>query len=155
MNSGYYYKLPFLPKFSKLLKFFFHIGMAQYYFVRFKMECYAPPLFKTVFNKTTLCSLTQGAMSKILHKLNRIYITDYIEWDIDNIAITLENELGWRYPKKPCLPMRFDCNLEGGFIDYTYKKATGLTLKAIICNNLIYGGITEPVNRNETLFLSA
>ena len=34
--------------------------------------------------------------------------------------------------------MRFDCKIEHAFVNHTYKKATGFTQHAIICNNLIY-----------------
>ena len=126
-------------KLIKLLKILYYMVISQYYFIRFKMEFFAPSRVKTIFHRSTVLSLARGNTS-ILKNITRVNITQYIPWDVDKIVKTLETEVGWKSPEKPYLPMRFDCILEDALIDRTYKNATGVTLHTIMCNNLIYGG---------------
>lgn len=104
------------------------------------MENYVPSRFKIFFNKTTLCALIQPPSSKLHHIFNYISVTNFVPWEIEEMANTLEQELGWERPNAPELPMRFDCELEDGFIDYTYKSAIGSTLRGIMCKHLIFAG---------------
>lgn len=137
------FMLDHMPKRNiwKLLRFVYYMVQAQYSFVRFKMEFYVPPLIKTMVNKSTLCALTQTMTSPLMNKMNRVNVTKYVPWDIDTMVAALHDELGWNPPDAPELPMRFDCMIEDGLIDYTYKAATGHTLRSLMCNNLIRAGV--------------
>jgi len=115
-------------KFTDVMKSFFHIVAAQYYLLKFKCEFYLPP-FTNLFRREP----------KRPKGLQRINLTDYVEWDIGHMIKTLEQEAGWKVPPDPKLPMRFDCKIEEGLINQTYRKACGFTVHGIICNNLIYG----------------
>lgn len=115
-------------KFSTIIKSIFHIMIAQYYLVRFKIEFYLPP-FTNIFRREPKCP-------KGIQKIN---LTEYVEWDVDKMVATMRNEIGWEIPDAPKLPMRFDCKIEEGLINQTYLKACGFTVHGIICNNLIYG----------------
>jgi hypothetical protein len=138
-------------KLIKLLKILYYMVISQYYFIRFKMEFFAPSRIKTFFHRSTVLSLAR-ANTSILKNITRVNITQYIPWDIDKIIKTLETEVGWKSPEKPYLPMRFDCVLEDALIDRTYKNATGVTLHTIMCNNLIYGGARTKKDLEATVY---
>ena len=127
------------------------MSISQYYFIRFKMEFPASSRVKAFFQRSTLCSIAPGKPFDQSRNLKKVNVSNYIPWDIDEIVLTLENELGWKSPEKPELPMRFDCLLEDALIDRTYKNATGLTIHTLICNNLIYGGIRTKKELEDTV----
>ena len=79
-------------KLRKLLKFLYHLSISQYYFNRFRMEFYISSRMKTIFNRSTLCSLIPSKSSKILKNMKRVSITKYVPWDIDNIVKTMKKE---------------------------------------------------------------
>lgn len=106
----------------------FLLAGAYYHLLRFRMELYVPPignLFKPF------------PQSK---RVRKVCLSNYLKWDIYELAKVLEKETGWRCPH-PEMPMRFDCQIEDSIFNYTFKQATGTTTHAIICNNLIYGGV--------------
>jgi hypothetical protein len=41
----------------------------------------------------------------------------------------------------PALPMRFDCLIEDGLINGTWRKAAGLTVQGVIACNLVHAGV--------------
>jgi hypothetical protein len=137
--------------FARFLKFLFHMSIAQYYFIRFKMEFSASSRVKTFFQRSTLCSIAPGKPFDMSRNIKEVDVTKYIHWDVDKIVMTLENELGWKSPEKPELPMRFDCVLEDALIDRTYKNATGVTFRTLICNNLIYAGLRTKKELEDTV----
>jgi hypothetical protein len=122
----------------KLVKFLFYLAIASYYFLRLKLEFYVPPV-SNIFRRDPKPP-----------KIEKINITKYIPWNIDSIVKTLTEEVGWKAPD-PMLPMRFDCKIEDSFINYTYKKAVGMTCHAIICNNLIKDGTRTKNQLKETV----
>ena len=124
----------------KLVKLVFYMSIAQYYFTRLKLEFYVPPI-SNVFRSRT----------KRPGKIEWVSITRYVEWDIDNMVKTMEEEIGWKKPKESELPMRFDCKIEDSLINYTYKKATGLTVQGVICNNLIYDRLRTKSELKDTV----
>lgn len=115
-------------KLTGMIKAIVHIMIAQYYLLRFKCEFYLPP-FTNLFKR-------EPKTPKGIQKIN---LTDYVEWDIDTMVATMKRETGWQTPSNAKLPMRFDCKIEEGLINQTYRKACGFTVHGIICNNLIYG----------------
>jgi len=104
--------------------------LAQYYLLKLKLEFYVSPI-KNIFAR---CPKPPTC-------LTLVNVADYVAWDVDYIINTLEIETSWRAPCAPKLPMRFDCMLEDGLLNHTYKCATGLTVHGFISNNLIRAGI--------------
>jgi len=143
------YKIKFMLKnlwqarIKEKIRFVLYLISAQYYFIRFKLENPAEVIFKTIFSLTTISALFQQPVSRITSRLQVINVTEYIKWDIYEIVAVLKKELNWIPPDEPYLPMRFDCRLEDGFIEHTYKRAIGITLRGIMCNHLIYAGVKK------------
>lgn len=106
----------------------FYLLIANYYLLKFRLELFVPPV-GNIFKPFP--------RSK---KVEKLYLSKYLKWDIYSIAKILEKETGWKCPH-PEMPMRFDCQIEDSFFNYTWKKATGNTTHTIICNNLIYANI--------------
>jgi len=106
----------------------FYVLIAYYHLLKFRLELFVPPIANV---------LRPYPKSK---KVEKVYLSKYLRWDIYEIAKILEKETGWRCPH-PEMPMRYDCQIEDSIFNYTWKKATGNTTHAIICNNLIYGKI--------------
>lgn len=71
--------------------------------------------------------------------LRQVKISRYMPWDTDMIQRLL-GEHGWRAPDPPRLHMRFDCMIEDSLINSTFKRAGGITVHGIICNNMIFDG---------------
>jgi hypothetical protein len=105
----------------------FFLAIGYYHLLRFRMELYVPPV-RNLFR-----SFPQSK------KVQKVYLSTYLKWDIFAIAKILREETGWTCPH-PELPMRFDCQIEDSIFDHTFKAATGTTTHTIIANNLIYGG---------------
>jgi hypothetical protein len=124
----------------KLLRLVFYAGVAQCYLIGLKLEFYVPPI-SNVFRHE----------AKKPSALEWVDMTRYIKWDIDQIVETMGREIGWKRPDKPKLPMRFDCKIEESLINHTYKKAIGLTVHGIICNNLIYDGARTKSELEDTV----
>lgn len=103
-----------------------HLMAATVHLMSLKLEFYTPPV----------TNLLRWLPSSPLITIN---ITKYVDWDIDSMLEILTTEAGWRPPPHPSLSMRFDCRIEDGFMNHTYKRATGLTVHGIIANNLIHG----------------
>lgn len=114
-----------LPKWPRIA---FYFLAARYHLLRLRIELYVPPL-RNLFRTCP--------RSKSIEKL---YLSDYLKWDIRDISRILIKETGWTCPY-PEMPLRFDCQIEDSFCNYTSKKATGITNHAIICNKLIYARI--------------
>lgn len=106
----------------------FNLLLAQYYFLRIKLEFYIPPI-QNLFKRSP-CRL-----------LNTINLTRYVHWDIERMVADLSRDTGWTLPAHPTLGMRFDCMIEDSYLNATYQRATGLTVHAIIANNLIRAGV--------------
>ena len=139
---------------TKQIKMIYHMAKAQYYYDRFRFEFATPSLIKAIFNRKTIFSLAPEPANKYrnsLYGINKIDVSKYIKWDVDNMINTMEIELGWETPEMPYLPMRFDCELEAGLIDQTFRNVTGKTMHTILCNNLIYGGIRTKTDLEETV----
>jgi hypothetical protein len=139
---------------TKQIKMVYHITKAQYYYNRFRFEFATPSIIKAIFSRKTIFSLAPEPANKYhnsLYGINKIDVSKYIKWDVDNMINTMEKELGWETPEKPYLPMRFDCELEAGLIDQTFRNVTGKTMHTILCNNLIYGGIRTKTDLEETV----
>lgn len=104
-----------------------HLAVSQYYLLRVKLDFYvAPP-----------SNLFTGFSPP--KSVERIDVTKYVPWDIFGMVETMERETRWRVPPDPGFPMRFDCRIEAGLLDATYKKVTGLTVHGIVSSNLVYG----------------
>jgi hypothetical protein len=112
-------------------KTLFNLALARYYLTRLKLEFYIPPV------SNLWRHLPVGA------PVPEINITEYVNWDIDHMIKTLEEETGWQQSEHPNLKMRFDCKIEDSFINHSYKQATGLTVHGIIANNLIQDGLRK------------
>ena len=113
-----------------LPKILYHLIRAQYFLLRLKLEFYVPPV-TNLFNRGPRTSL------------ETLNVTELVPWETEKIGPILMDEVGWRLPEHPNLGMRFDCMIEEGFINHTYKQATGATIHGIIANNLIYNGLAE------------
>jgi len=125
---------------AKLARLVFYMMIAQYYFVRLKLEFYVPPLSNILRSRV-----------KMRENIKLLNVTRYVRWDIDEMVKAMEEEMGWRKPREPKLPMRFDCKIEDSLINHTYTKAVGLTVQGIICNNLIYDGIRTKSKLRDTV----
>lgn len=108
----------------------FFLAIGYYHLLRFRTELYVPPA------RNLLRSFPQSK------KVQKVYLSTYLNWDIFAIAKVLREETGWTCPH-PELPMRFDCQIEDSIFDHTFKVATGATTHTIIANNLIYGGFKK------------
>lgn len=112
-----------------LPRFAWWFAVASYHLLRLRLEYYVPPV-RTLFR-------TAPAMPP---SIGRVNVTKYVPWEIDRMVEELA-EVGWRAPEGTKLPMRFDCMIEDGFMNRTYKEVGGLTIHGIICNNMIYEGL--------------
>jgi len=115
----------------------FHLAAARYYLLRLKLDYYVPP-FSNLFRRMPLAPIRDISISR------------FMVCDVDRVARTLES-LGWKSPVGNELPMRFDCRIDDSFMNYTFKKATGLSTHAIIANNLIYDEIRSKENLQATV----
>jgi len=122
----------------KLAKFLFYFPIALYYLLRLKLEFYVPPV-SNIFRRDPKPP-----------KIETINITRYVPWDINSIVKTLTEEMGWKAPNL-MLPMRFDCQIDDSFIDYTFRKTFGVTSHAVICNNLICDGTRTKSQLKDTV----
>lgn len=113
-----------------LPKMLYHLIRAQYFLLRLKLEFYVPPV-TNLFSRGPRTSL------------ETINVTDFVPWETEKIKPILMDEVAWHLPEHPNLGMRFDCMIEEGFINHTFKQATGATIHGIIANNLIYDGLAE------------
>lgn len=111
-------------------KMFYHLIRAQYFLLRLKLEFYMPPV-SNLFSRGPRTSL------------ETVNVTEFVPWETEKIKPILMDEVAWRLPEHPNLGMRFDCMIEEGFINHTFKHATGATIHGIIANNLIYDGLAE------------
>ena len=112
-----------------LPRFIFYFALAQYYLLRLKLEFYLPPVSNLFAGAPTMPAIATLSVSK------------HVSWDINSMVRVLEQETGWRAPEGTRVPMRFDCMVEDSFINQTYKRAGGLTVQGIICNNMIHAGV--------------
>ncbi len=111
------------------LRTLYHLAVARYYLLRVKLDFYVGPP----------SNLLRGFRPPA--SVERVDLTHYVPWDVPHILETLERETPWRVPQDPGFPMRFDCRIESGLMDATYKSTTGLTVHGIVGNNLIYGKV--------------
>jgi hypothetical protein len=126
---------------GKLIRMMYHLMISQYYYNRFRFEFGVPSRISLFFDRSTILSMAPGKKSTLLAHINKLDLTQYVHWNVDEMVQAMAQEAGWKSQDGPYLPMRFDCILEDGLIDRTYKNATGLTIHTIMCNNLIYGGV--------------
>jgi hypothetical protein len=139
-SSNHYERLP-VPgshKLGRVLKAFSRVSVTKYPGMAFhgmqafaclaglKAEFYSPPL-RSLFGR-------EPVPPKGLHFINT---TKYFKWDVKQMVATLR-EIGWRPPEDVALPMRFDCKIEEGLINHTWKRHCGATVHEVICNNLIH-----------------
>lgn len=110
-----------------VIRTLFHLAAAQYYLLRVKLDFYVGPPGNLLmrFNPP--------------ESVERIDVTKYLPWNIFDMVETMERETRWRVPPDPGFPMRFDCRIEAGLLDATYKNVTGQTVHGIVSSNLIYG----------------
>lgn len=116
-----------------------HLAMAQYYLFRVKLDFYVGPpgnLFMRF---------------RPPESVRRIDVTQYLPWNIFEMVETMESETRWRVPPDPGFPMRFDCRIEAGLLDATYKNVTGLTVHGIVGCNLVYGNLKRKEDLEEVV----
>lgn len=104
-----------------------HAALAEHALLRLKLELYAPPVSNL---------LRRSPQSP---PIRHVTVSRFVPWHVETMVQTLERETGWRAPHA-ALPMRFDCILEDGHINRTFRNASGLTVHGIIANNLIHDG---------------
>ncbi len=105
-----------------------HLAAARYYLCRLKLEYYVPPVWNLLRHAPR-------------YPIQKVSLTRYVPWDVDAMQRTLRDEIGWSLPDRPNVGMRFDCMIEDGFINHTYREVTGSTVHSIIADNLIYAGV--------------
>lgn len=110
-----------------VLRVLYHLAVARYHLLRVKLDFYVGP-------PSNLFVRFRPPKS-----VERINVTRYVPWNIFDMVKTMERETPWRVPPDPGFPMRFDCRIEAGLLDPTYKSVTGLTVHGIVSSNLIYG----------------
>jgi hypothetical protein len=116
-----------------------YLAAAVYHLMRLKLEYYLPPIGNLLSREP-----------RRPETLSQINITDYVRWDVDHMVETLEAEAGWKAPRHPQLPMRFDCILDDSLMSQTYLSAVGMTDHGIMCNNLIYDGVRSKSQLQES-----
>ena len=104
-----------------------HLAFAAWHLLRLRLELYVPPLSNLL------------ARAPKVPSIQRVTVSRYVPWDVPVMVKALE-ETGWRAPH-PALPMRFDCMIEDGLINGTWRKAAGLTVQGVIACNLVHAGV--------------
>lgn len=110
----------------KILKFMYYQSIAQYYFLKLKLqfEEFSPRFFINL--------LTPWPVKP--RYIKTIDISKYMAWDYDAVEKTLRDELNWNTPRKTKAPyFRFDCYVTS-LMDASFKKFMGITEHALLCN---------------------
>jgi len=125
---------------TRFVRSIFCIGMALLYLLRLKLEFSVPPVTNLVRYRPKMPKGIRG-----------VNVTRYASWDVDKMVQELERDVGWKRPREPKLPMRFDCRIEASLVNHTFKKSGGLTTHGMMCNNLIYDGTRTKADLRETV----
>ncbi len=104
-----------------------HLALAVWHLLRLRLEFHVPPV------------ANQFRRAPRVPAIGRVTLSRYVPWDVPVMVKALE-ETGWRAPH-PALPMRFDCMIEDGLINGTWRKAAGLTVQGVIACNLVHAGV--------------
>ena len=104
-----------------------HLVLAAWHLLRLRLEFYVPP------------PANQFRRAPRVPAIGRVTVSRYVPWDVPVMVKALEEE-GWR-AAHPALPMRFDCLIEDGFINGTWRRASGLTVQGVIACNLVHAGV--------------
>ena len=118
---------------------FYHLVVARYHLLRVSLDFYVGPPSNLVLRFRPPKSV------------KRVDVTKYVPWDIYDMVETMERETRWRVPPDPGFPMRFDCRIEAGLLDATYKNVTGLTVHGIVSCNLVYGKLKTKSDLEEVV----
>ena len=104
-----------------------HVALAAWHLQRLRLELYVPPLSNLLVRAPRVPSI------------RRVTVSHYVPWDVPVMVKALE-EAGWR-AAHPALPMRFDCLIEDGLINDTWRRTSGLTVQGVIACNLVHAGV--------------
>jgi hypothetical protein len=104
-----------------------HLAFAAWHLLRLRLEFYVPPLSNLFIRAPKVPSI------------QRVTVSRSVPWDVPVMVRALE-ETGWRTPH-PALPMRFDCLIEDGLINGTWRKVSGLTVQGVFACNLVHAGV--------------
>jgi len=118
-----------------MLKCIYYELIAQYYLFRLKLQYdgFTLRFFRNLFSLHSI-------MPSFLKRVN---INDYLPWDFLRVEQMLREELGWDTPRRTQVPyFRFDCHYSA-FIDKSFKRVTGFSEHALLCNWFAQAGIVS------------
>ncbi|MFC1738289.1 hypothetical protein ACFL1G_04465 [Planctomycetota bacterium] len=119
----------------KMLKIIYYEVIAQYYFVKLKYQYdgFSLRFFRNLFRLHPVAP----------HFVEKIDISEYVGWNWPKIENILREELHWDTPRRTRVPyFRFDCHFSA-LIDKSFKRVTGLSEHALLCNWFAQSGFVS------------